>query len=153
MARPEVSRVPTAGGAAAGFSRQARLRKHADFDKVYRTGRRFFSAHMTVFFLRRDPGPPPQQTRSGFAGDPGPARVGFTVTRAMGTAVERNRIRRRLREAARLNLGSVGNAVDVVIHPKKSAQAADFAELREEIARAFGKIRSSAKDGGAVSSE
>ena len=160
MARPEVSRVPTAGGASAEFARQARLRKHADFDKVYRTGRRLFSAHMTVFFLRRDSGPPPQQTKTGFAGDPGPARVGFTVTRAMGTAVERNRIRRRLREAARLNLGTVGNAVDVVIHPKKSAQAAGFAELREEIARAFKKIRSSAvgprssaKDGESESSE
>jgi len=129
MARPEVSRVPTAGGASAEFARQARLRKHADFDKVYRTGRRLFSAHMTVFFLRRDAGP---------------ARVGFTVTRAMGTAVERNRIRRRLREAVRLNLGAVGSAVDVVIHPKKSAQAADFAELREEIARQFERIRSSA---------
>jgi len=86
--------------------------------------------------------------------------VGFTVTRAMGTAVERNRIRRRLREAVRLNLGTVGNAVDVVIHPKKSAQAADFVELREEIARAFGKInlsavgpRSSAKGGESVGSE
>jgi ribonuclease P protein component len=145
MARPEVSRVPTAGGASAGFARQARLRKHADFDKVYRTGRRLFSAHMTVFFLRRDRGP---------------ARVGFTVTRALGAAVERNRIRRRLREAVRLNLGMLGNAVDVVIHPKKSAQAADFAELREEIARAFERIlssavgpRSSAKDGGSVASE
>jgi len=144
---PEVSRVLAAGGAAAGFSRGARLRKHADFDKVYRNGRRLFSAHMTVLFLRWDSGP-------------GPARVGFTVTRAMGTAVERNRIRRRLREAVRLNLGTVGKAVDVVIHPKKSAQAADFAELREEIAQAFEKIkssaagpRSSAKDGEPVNSE
>ena len=130
MARPEVSRGPTAGSAPAGFSRQARLRKHADFDQVYRNGRRLFSAHMTVFFLRR--------------GDPGPARVGFTVTRALGKAVERNRIRRRLREAARLHLDRVGNAADVVIHPKKSALAASFAELREEIARAFEKIQSSA---------
>ncbi|MFZ3210506.1 MAG: ribonuclease P protein component [Terriglobales bacterium] len=153
MAPPEVSRVPAAGGAPAGLSRQARLRKHADFDQVYRNGRRLFSAHMTVFFLRRNSGPPPQQTKTGFAGDPGPARVGFTVTRALGTAVERNRIRRRLREAVRLNLGMVGNAVDVVIHPKKSAQGAGFAELREEIARAFGRIRSSAKDGESVSSE
>jgi ribonuclease P protein component len=143
MARPDVSRVSTAGSARARFSRADRLRKHADFDKVYRTGRRLFTAHMTVFFLRRDSGPPPQQTKTGFAGDPGPARVGFTVTRALGKAVERNRIRRRLREAVRLNLGAVGTAVDVVIHPKKSALSAGFAELREEIARAFEKIRSS----------
>ena len=60
---------------------------------------------------------------------------GSLVTRAMGTAVERNRIRRRLREAVRLNLRS-GHAVDVVIHPKKSAQAADFAALDEKRSRA-----------------
>ncbi len=89
---------------------------------------------MTVFFLHRDSGP---------------AHLGFTVRRAMGTAVERNRIRRRLREAARLNLGAVGDAVDVVIHPKKSALTAEFAELREEIARAFERIRSSAEGGAA----
>ena len=127
MAPPEVSRVPAAGGAPAGFSRQARLRKHADFDQVYRNGRRLFSAHMTVFFLRLDSGP---------------ARIGFTVTRALGKAVERNRLRRRLREAARLNLGKLGNAVDVVVHPKKSALAASFAQLQEEVARAFEKIGS-----------
>lgn len=129
MARPAAIRVPTVGGAPARLSRPARLRKHADFEKVYRSGRRIFSAHMTVFFLRRDSGP---------------ARVGFTVPRALGAAVERNRIRRRMREAARLSLGAAGGAMDVVIHPKKSALAADFAELREEMARAFERIKSSA---------
>ncbi|HYN15837.1 MAG TPA: ribonuclease P protein component [Terriglobales bacterium] len=129
MAHTEASPVPTVGGAPARFSRPARLRKHADFEKVYRSGQRLFSAHMTVFFLRSDSGP---------------ARVGFTVPRALGAAVERNRIRRRMREAVRLNLRDLGDAVDVVIHPKESALAADFARLREEMARAFARIRSSA---------
>lgn len=134
VARPEVSHVPARPWA------HARLRKHADFETVYRSGRRLFFAHMTVFFLRRDADPPPQQTKTGFAGDA--ARVGFTVPRALGSAVERNRIRRRMREAARLNLRAAGQAVDVVIHPKKSALRIDFAELREEIARAFERIQS-----------
>jgi ribonuclease P protein component len=133
MARPEASRAVPGGSARQKFTRRDRLRKHADFDQVYRSGRRLFSAHLTVFFLRLDAGP---------------ARVGFTVTRALGKAVERNRIRRRLREAARLNLGKLGSAVDVVVHPKKSALAASFAELQAEVARAFEKIGSSAaKDG------
>jgi len=71
------------------------------------------------------------------------------VARAMGTAVERNRIRRRLREAVRLNLGAAGNDVDVVIHPKKSALTAQFAELCQEVARAFAKLRPSAGGGAA----
>ena len=137
MARPVATRVP-ADGIPRRAWRAARLRKHADFEKVYRNGRRLFSAHMTVFFL-------PQ--------DRGPARVGFTVPRAMGPAVERNRRRRRLREAVRLNLGAAGGAVDVVIHPMKSALTADFTALGEEIARAFAKIRSSPRNGGSVSSK
>jgi ribonuclease P protein component len=47
-----------------------------------------------------------------------------------------------MREAARLSLSSAGNAVDVVIHPKKSVLTADFAELRQEVARAFERIQS-----------
>jgi len=152
MPPPSVSRVSSAGSVPARVSRH-RLRKHADFEQVYRRGRRLFSAHMTVFFLQRDRGP---------------ARVGFTVPRALGPAVERNRMRRRMREAARLNLSAAGEAVDVVIHPKKSALTAEFAGLCQEMARAFEKIksqvagagmssavgpRSSAKDGESVSSQ
>ena len=131
MSSPQVSRVSTAAGSSTRLWRQSRLRKHADFEKVYRSGRRIFSAHLTVFFLRREE-------------ELGPARVGFTVARAMGTAAERNRIRRRLREAVRLNLGAVGDDVDVVVHPRKSALTAEFAELCQEVAAAFTRIRSSA---------
>jgi ribonuclease P protein component len=62
-------------------------------------------------------------------------------------------MRRRLREAVRLNLGAAGGAVDVVIHPKKSALTAEFAALGEEIARAFARIQSSPKNGDSVSSK
>jgi len=110
-------------------TRARRLQKHAEFDQVYRRGRRHFSPHMTVFFLRREAGPGP--------------RVGFTVGRVLGGAVERNRIRRRLREAARLELGKLPEPVDVVIHPKKSVLKAEFSQLREEMAEAFEKIRAS----------
>ena len=132
--RAEANRVP-ADAASARLTRKTRLRKHADFENVYRSGRKLFFKHMTVFFLRQDSGLPHQPT----------GRVGFTVPRALGTAVERNRIRRRMREAVRLNLGALGGALDVVIHPKKSALTADFAELREETVRAFEKIRSSSR--------
>lgn len=122
---------PTAGGRqAAGFSRAARLLKHADFERVYEGGQRHFARHMTVFFLRRQSGQ---------------ARIGFTVGRVLGGAVERNRIKRRLREAARLQWRRLSSAVDVVVNPKKSALRADFAEIEQDLGRAFetinGKIR------------
>src|SRR6201993_2711819 len=88
--------------------RSGRLLRHADFEQVYKQGRRHFSAHMTVFYLRRAEG-------EGL-------RVGFTVGRALGGAVARNRMRRRLREAVRLSRPSPGPAADVVINPKKSVR-------------------------------
>ncbi len=106
----------------AGFPHAKRLLKHGDFDRVYRQGQRLFSGHITVFYLRREAGE---------------ARVGFTVSRAMGGAVERNRIRRRLREAVRSRLCLLARPVDVVINPRKPALAAEFSVLRNEVERAF----------------
>jgi ribonuclease P protein component len=70
----------------------------------------------------------------------GAPRIGFTVGRALGPAVVRNRIRRRVREAVRQHLLRLTAPVDVVINPKKSALTADFTALLEEIERAFAKI-------------
>jgi ribonuclease P protein component len=80
---------------------------------------------MTIFYLR--------QTDDELKG----ARIGFTVSKALGGAVQRNRIRRRLREAVRLGDFSTGFAVDVVINPKRSALAADFNDLQSEVVKAF----------------
>ena len=64
-------------------------------------------------------------------------RVGFTVGKALGGAVQRNRIKRRLREAVRLSRLSLGMAADIVINPKRSALVADFSELQGEVTKAF----------------
>ena len=108
------------------FPRSLRLLRHADFERVYKEGRRHFSAHMTVFYLRREQG-------DGL-------RVGFTVGRVLGGAVERNRIKRRLREAVRQRPTSPA-AVDVVINPKKSVLKVSFAELLGEVGQAFAVIQ------------
>jgi ribonuclease P protein component len=109
----------------ARFPKSARLLKHADFDHVYQNGKRQFSGHMTLFFLPRESGAP---------------RVGFTVGRVLGGAVDRNRIKRRLREAVRHQLPELAAPVDVVINPKKSVLTVEFTQLEAEIAKAFEKI-------------
>ncbi len=114
------------------FAKSAHLLKHADFDRVYREGKRHFSRSMTFFYLRR-----------GAQGQPGP-RVGFTVGRVLGGAVQRNRMRRRLREAVRMHLGGFMAAMDVVINPKKSVLTAEFSELMKEVERGFQVIQASA---------
>jgi len=135
---PDRSVEQPAATAGADFPRAARLLKHSDFERVYKQGRRHFSSHMTVFYLRRAEG----DSSQGAVGEKG-ARVGFTVGKVLGGAVVRNRIKRRLREAVRLRravLKSVG-AVDVVINPKKSASAIETAKLEAEIERAFAAVQ------------
>ena len=116
-----------AGTAGAEFPRAARLLKHSDFDRVYKQGRRHFSPHMTVFYLRQAEGASPEKI----------ARVGFTVGRVLGGAVQRNRIKRRLREEVRRLRSALKGAVDVVINPKKSVLTVEFPVVVEEVSRAF----------------
>jgi len=114
----------------ARFPRSARLLRHADFERVYKQGRRHFSASITVFYWPRPAG----ETRSSGL------RIGFTVGRALGGAVQRNRMKRRLREAVRMTRPVAGIVADVVINPKKSLLTTDFAALQNEVSRAFAVI-------------
>ena len=113
----------------AAFPRSGRLLRHADFERVYKQGRRHFSASMTVFYLQR------QATESG--ANPTGLRVGFTVGRALGGAVQRNRMKRRLREAVRLTRPLPGTGADVVINPKKLVLTASFDAILNEVRQAF----------------
>ncbi len=121
----------------ARFPRSARLLRHADFERVYKQGRRHFSASITIFYLART-----ELLAETRAGAPAPQglRIGFTVGRALGGAVQRNRMKRRLREAVRMSRPSAAIAADVVINPKKSLLATDFATLQNEVSRAFAVI-------------
>ena len=117
------------------FPRKRRLLRHADFEQVYKQGRRHFAAHMTVFYLRRD-GDSVRSNKCKNDAPPG-LRVGFTVGRVLGGSVQRNRMKRRLREAVRLSGFPPELSADVVINPKRSLLGADFADVRNEVARAF----------------
>ena len=121
------------------FPKSARLLKRADFLRVYESGRRHFGSHMTFFYLDRKP------AGAGEVPAPGRPRVGFTVSRALGGSVERNRIRRRVREAVRMNLAGLQRAVDVVINPKRSAAKAALPVLLAEVAKGFAVIERGGK--------
>jgi ribonuclease P protein component len=121
-----------------GFPRSARILQHAEFDRVYKLGKRHFGAHMTAFYLLRDGG-------EGM-------RVGFTVSKKLGGAVDRNRMRRRLREAVRLHGLPAEIKADVVINPKRSSLTAEFGEIEAAIQKAFevvaqAAVQSAAKSG------
>ncbi len=81
---------------------------------------------MTVFFLRRS---------AYGAHDSCSVRVGLTVGKVLGNAVERNRIKRRMREAVRDSWPAESASVDVVFNPRKSVLQLPFGELRAEVER------------------
>jgi len=122
-ATPENRPTAFGPGRHAKFPRDLRLLRHSDFERVYKAGRRHFASRMTVFYLPRAAGHGP--------------RIGFTVGKTLGGAVDRNRMKRRLREAVRLHWPEFQAPVDIVINPKKSVLKADFADLSDEISRAF----------------
>ena len=95
-----------------------RLRQRADFLAVA-NGARANSPAFTLQGRRRD--------------DSGPVRVGFTVTKKNGTAPERNRIRRRLREVVRLTDSmALAPHHDYVLVGRRAALGRDFAAMLDD---------------------
>src|SRR3979490_675282 len=122
-----------------------RLRKHADYQRVYKAGRKQFAKQMTYFFtLRPELGPDGTPLRDVDAGCP---RVGLTVGKVMGKAVDRNRIKRRMREGVRKNLSSLRTPVDVILHPRRSVIDLEFATLEREVGNVFRAIQNAADKG------
>ncbi|HXZ80615.1 MAG TPA: ribonuclease P protein component [Terriglobales bacterium] len=135
LSMTDEARLPERVSGGFSFPRRQKLLKHADFQRVYKGGKRHFGGHLTFFYL-------PQRDRLAEGGP----RLGLTVGRVLGGAVERNRIRRRVREAVRLHLGDLSVPMDVVINPKKSAGTVAFPQLQAEVIRAFQVIRRAAAD-------
>ena len=120
-----------------------RLRRHADYQRVYGASRKQFSKQMNYFFaLRPALGPDGTALRNAQAEG---ARVGLTVGKAMGKAVDRNRIKRRMREAVRRQLGLLEAPVDVVLHPRRSVIDLEFAALEREVGMVFRAIGKAAE--------
>jgi ribonuclease P protein component len=110
-----------------------RLRKHADYQRVYQASRKQFSRQMTYFVASRE--------ASGVVTDLPTPRVGLTVGKVMGKAVDRNRIKRRMREAIRRNIALLDGPIDVILHPRRSVLEIDFPVLEREVAQVFAAIR------------
>src|SRR5216110_1337773 len=102
------------------FPREARLVGRGEFDAVYRAGKRRSSSHFTVFFRANTL---PQ------------SRFGVSIKKALGGAVVRNRIRRRLREIVRCHRREIPVGWDIVIHPKSMAARAPFLALASDLLR------------------
>ena len=116
-----------------------RLRRRTDF-RAAATGVRASGAAFALQARRR--------------AEDGPARVGFTVSRQVGNAVERNRVRRRLRELVKTTGGSaLRTGHDYLLIGRRTALVAPFGDMIDEFARALRRVHAArqAPSGGAGS--
>lgn len=103
----------------ASFGKDRRVRKRKEYRLVYDTGRKQTRRCFAVFCLQR--------------GDAEATRVGFTTPRALGKANQRNRIRRRVREAVRMSYQRLPVGWSLVFNPRRVAADAPFGELLAEV--------------------
>ncbi|MGP8174430.1 MAG: ribonuclease P protein component [Terracidiphilus sp.] len=108
----------------------ARLQKHADYQRAYAAGRKRQSASMSWFLA-------PQQPADADHSPDHPAvpRVGLTAGKVLGKAHERNRIKRRMREALRRHMDLLPQGCDLILHPRRAVLTLDFKKLEAEIVR------------------
>ena len=79
-------------------------------------------------------------------GDDGPVRIGFTVSKKVGTAVERNRVRRRLREVVRLSAAArMRRGHDYVLIGRRAALELPFEKMIEEFDRTLRRVHAGMK--------
>jgi ribonuclease P protein component len=103
------------------------LKKHADYQRVYRDGRKG-RATLCAFVLASQPAlqlPAPS---------PAGMRIGLTVPKVLGKAVDRNRIKRRMRAALRQQPPELLTpTLDLVLHPRRTVLTCEFPRLVSDL--------------------
>ena len=117
--------MPCASRERLTFPAQRRLRHKPEFDAAYARGRRLGNGYFAVTVISNDKSGP----RLGLS-------VGLRIAR---TSVERNRIRRVIRESFRLNQHALP-AVDIVVGARPRAHQAPSAQLRESLATLWKQV-------------
>ncbi|HEX2144451.1 MAG TPA: ribonuclease P protein component [Glycomyces sp.] len=123
----------------------ARIRSSRDFGSALKRGRRAARGGVVVHWA-----PATQRTEDFPAAEPAPpaadanraARAGFVVSKAVGNAVVRNKVKRRLRHAAAAELPHWPAGTDVVVRATPRAAERDFEQLRRDLTEAVQAARS-----------
>lgn len=100
------------------MKRHYRLRRNSDFLQVRRFGKTYASPLMVLAFVRNELEH---------------SRFGFVVSKRLGKAVQRNKIKRRMREAARLLIPNVKSGFDLVFIARRPIAQAAYGEIEQTI--------------------
>jgi ribonuclease P protein component len=106
------------------MKRKYRLRRNDDFQRVRRGGKTYASPLMVLAFLRSELDY---------------SRFGFVVSKRLGKAVPRNKIKRQMREAARRRISQVKPGFDLVFIARKRISQASYAEISQSMERLLKK--------------
>jgi ribonuclease P protein component len=129
--------IKDASASLAGF----RLRRHADYQRAYAASQKRPSASMSWFLAL-------QPNAAGDAGSrkslPAGPRVGITAGKVLGKAHDRNRIKRRMREALRRHVDLLPEGADLILHPRRVVLTMEFTKLEAEVVRILTQARAEA---------
>lgn len=115
------------GGRMRPSQRRGRLSRSADFDRVFRNGRSQAGRELVLYVFPRGE-------------EAGPARLGLSVSRKVGSAVERNKVKRLLREAISSGAVELPAGTDAVVVARPDARALAEREGLAGIARELGAL-------------
>lgn len=109
-----------------GFPASCRLRSSREYAQVWRQGQRCNTAHFIVIAL---------------TGSASGVRLGITVSRKVGNAVCRNRLKRWIREFFRLHRAALISGMDLSIVARSGAAGLDHAQLEQELNEALRRLK------------
>lgn len=114
-----------------GLPRERRIRSRSDYQRIQEQGSRLQTRHFVVILANRPPGAEPS----------GPARLGMVVSRKVGNAVVRNRVKRLVRAAFRTAGTLFGGGVDVVVIARSTRADSKLKDVIAEWAGAEERIK------------
>ena len=113
-----------------------RLRSNLEFKKVYGGGKNYWNRNLILYVKKNNIGN---------------TRVGYSITKKIGNAVVRNKIRRRMKEIYRLNFHNIMDNYDLIFIPKKNIVHISYKELESamlHILKLSGMIKSQSDNDG-----